>query len=158
VRGLQISEDMRFQERQWRVSRATVGALLALTIVGVAGVTGSGPLSDAEAGGAGGALEVRYERFLRLGGPVELEVRPEAGRGTTEIVLDDAYLEGFDLEAVTPQPDSEFADRRGVVLEFEDGPPATAMLSLTAREIGLQRAVVSVSGIGSVSFRQFVYP
>jgi hypothetical protein len=80
---------------------------------------GGGPLSNVEADGPG--LEIGYERYLRLGGPVELEVRPEAGRGTTEIVVDDAYLEGFDLQAVTPQPDS--ADGRGVILTFEDGRP-----------------------------------
>ena len=133
MNGLQVSEDMRYQIRQWRMASVTVWALAAVAVCGLLGLTGSGPLSEAHAEDAGGALEVGYQRFLRFGGPVELEVRPESGPGAAEITLDEDYLEGFDVESVTPQPDTEFADDRSVIFTFQDGAPSEVIVALTAR-------------------------
>jgi hypothetical protein len=83
-------------------------------------------------------VSVEYDRFLRLAGPVKLEVQLGADRGATETVLDDAYLEGFDMENVSPQPDSESADARGVVFSFEEETPRAVTISLLAREIGFR--------------------
>jgi hypothetical protein len=62
------------------------------------------------------------------------------------------------MENVSPEPDSESADAQGVVFSFEEETPRTVTISLLAREIGFQRAEISTSGLGSVSFRQFVCP
>ena len=155
---LQVTEDLRFQHRQWLVARIATGAFAVIAVIGILGLTGDGPLSHAQAESQGGEVSVEYDRFLRLAGPVELELQLHPEDRATEIVVDDAYLEGFDIENVAPQPDSESADARGLVFSFEEETPRTVSISLLAREVGLQRAEISASGLGSVSFPQFVYP
>jgi hypothetical protein len=156
--ALEVTEDLRFQYRQWLVARIATGAFTVIAVIGILGLTGGGPLSHAQAESRGGEVSVDYDRFLRLAGHVELELQLESDRGAAEIVVDEAYLEGFDIENISPQPDSESADGRGLVFSFEEETRRTVSISLLAREVGFQRAEISASGLGSVSFRQFVYP
>lgn len=152
---LEIHQDLGFQRRQSRVARI---ATLAFVLVGVAallGLTGSGPLSDARRDSQRG-LSVGYERFLRYGKATELEL--ERRRGTDEVRLSEAYLEGFDVDGLRPEPDGESTAAGRTIYTFEGEPPGKVTISLTPREIGLQRAEVSASRRGAVSFRQVVYP
>lgn len=57
-----------------------------------------------------------------------------------------------------PEPDSQGVEGGRVLFTFEGRPPSIVTVSLTPREVGLQRAEVAVSGRGSASFTQLVYP
>ena len=66
-RGLQIDENLQFQQREWRTSRAAWIVLLLTMAAMALGLFGNGPLSEARAGEPGDALWVEYSRFGRFG-------------------------------------------------------------------------------------------
>ena len=155
-RTIELREDSGFQERQFQVARVAGALFVVIAVAALLGVLGTGPLSDATARGRG--MSVDYDRFLRFATPTEIEVSTSGGSGTTELRLSAAYLEGFDVENITPEPDSQSAVADRIVFTFDERPPSTVTLSLTPREIGLQKGTVSLAGGGSTSYHQLVYP
>lgn len=156
--GLEISQDLAFQRRQFRVQHAATVLFVLIVLAALLGLTGMGPLSDAQTSSGAGDLSVSHDRFLRLGTPTELEIRLAGVQQTTEVALDAAYLEGFDIDEISPQPDGQSAEPDRVVLTFEERGPSTLTITLTPREIGTQRTELSVTRSGTVYLRQFVYP
>lgn len=156
--ALEIDEDLDFQRRQFRVANAASVAFVVLATLAVLGFLGPGPLGEATVGDADDRVSVDYQRFLRFGTSTELAVELRREAGTTELALDESYLEGFDLEGVVPEPDSQTASGRRVMFTFEERAPSTVTISLTPRESGLQGTDVTVGGRRIASLRQLVYP
>lgn len=155
-RTIELQDDPVFQQRQFLVAKVAGALFVVVAAAALLGLLGTGPLSDATARGTG--ISVDFDRFVRFDTPTEIEVSVSGGSGTTELSLSAAYLEGFDVENVTPEPDRQSAVGDRIVFAFEERPPSTVMLSLTPREIGLQKGTASLAGGGSASYHQLVYP
>ena len=160
--GLEFDQDLGHARTLWRVQRAG-WAVMALIILGaLLGVFGRGPLAHASA--ESGALRVEYDRIARHGSSSRLraEVAPAVRRGDTiRVWVDRAFLEGVEIEAVTPEPVQ--VETRGDALWFTFLAPdsvRTALISLQLRpdDFGSRRGRVGVEGGGAVAFRQLVLP
>jgi hypothetical protein len=160
-RRLQVSEDLRFQHRDWIVQRIGWTALALILLAGLAGLLGPGPLSNAEVGN-NGSLKVQYERFVRHGSKTELRVyaAPSAfDAGEARLAISRDYLSSFDLEQVTPSPVRVDASGDALIFVFQGQPSAVTELSfeLQPDELGTHPASVALNG-QSVSIQQFTYP
>jgi hypothetical protein len=163
---LELDDDEPFQLREARFQRVGSAVLVAFVIAALAGLFGSGPLSDATAEVPGG-LRVEYRRLAQYETPDSLTIRlpaADATRPERRVWLDRHYLEDVRVEGVTPLPQRVEATDRGSVYVFPVAPghPLVVTFQMQPERLGVVRGAVGVDradGEGpSVAFRQLVWP
>jgi hypothetical protein len=161
-RGIDLADDMPFQEKSWRVQRVGWVVMALLVAAALAGAFAWGPLSRAEAQGAG--LRIEYERFERYQAPSEIRVRltPEAvADGGVSLVLDGDYADRVPLERIDPEPERSAPTLDGHVLYFpvpRDAQPGTIIFQIRPQRVGFVRGRIGIAGAAPVPFTQFVWP
>ncbi len=159
-RNYPIQEDMRFQEKLWKLERTGWIILTLIVAITLLGVFGAGPLSQTSAQTPGGDLDIRYQRFERNGATSQLQVKARAGSdGQVWLAIDGALLERFTVESIHPQPFAAEAFGNGMRLQFQPDAQGwvTAYFSLRPDGIGPAKSVVWLNG-QSVTLTQFIYP
>jgi hypothetical protein len=166
VGDLEVNENIDFQRRIWRFQ--TVGrVVMALVLVAaLLGLLGPGLLSNgASADSPQAELGVKeYERFLRFMKPTTLRIGLEPGAVTereARVWLDRQYIEGVQIQHITPQPQRVEAGSKGLTYVFnvEDPNQSTAFsFDLQPQKMGLLQGRVGLEDEEPVSFKQFVYP
>ncbi len=159
-RDYPIQEDMRFQEKLWKLERAGWVALSLIVVITLLGVFGAGPLSQTHAQSPDGDLDIRYQRFERNGAASQLQVKAKAGNdGQVWLAIDGALLERFTVESIHPQPLVAEAFGNGMRLQFQPDAQgwATAYFSLRPDGVGPAKSVARLNG-QSVTLSQFIYP
>ena len=162
-RGLELHEDVRFQEVTWTVQRVGWIAMALIAVATLLGLFSGGPLSRASAGSASTGLTIEYDRFLRLGSPALVRLGLHGGEtdGREVVVrIAQAYVEDAGLEQMHPAPAQAVAGSGGLVLVFrtEPGRPAAVVLSIKPRAVGQLRGEIGLADRAPIRFRQFVYP
>jgi hypothetical protein len=164
VDDLEIDQDLAFLRRSWRVQRAGWLGMVAVLVLALAGLLGSGPLSRQEVS-LPGLLRVEYQRFARYEAPQTLTVRlePAATRtGEVRLWVDRRYLDESKVETIMPPPSRVEAATDRLVYVFRmsrPGEPATIVLELQSRQIGPISGRIGLEGAEAVApFRQLVYP
>jgi hypothetical protein len=148
----------------WRFQRAAWVVLAVLLAAATAGLFGSGPLSDATVGGPADGLALEYERFGRAGSPSVLRLRlfPGSARdGRAVVEWDRGYIEGLEIERITPPPESVEAGPRHLTYVFRartDGGETSVTFFVKPRGAGLSDGSVGPAGREPLRFRQCVYP
>jgi hypothetical protein len=164
VGDLELEEDFAFQRREWAWERVGWAVILLVLLAALLGLFGVGPLSWAVTGDAGAPLRLEYERFGHHEGPTTLRVHlgPGVGsEGTAHIWLDRDYLEGVQVESVTPEPEAVEVgpDRLTYIFQIADpSRPTGVTFYLRMGQIGLRTGRVGLGDEPPLSFRQFVYP
>lgn len=160
VGDLEIGQDLNWQRRSWFVNRVGWIVIFLFLVVAAMGVFGGdGPFREAHAGEQG---SLEYDRFTRLGSPTELNVRPTAAsldQGKVVVGISSDYLADFNVDTITPDPDSVRTQAGEVIYTFLAGQPIGQIaFSLEPRESGIQKAAVRVGTTEPVEFTQVVYP
>ena len=164
VGDLEVAQDLTFQRRAWIVQRAGWVAMALVAAAALAGLTGSGPLSQATVGVAGDPLRVEYPRFARHRAPttLQLHLAPGVGQGgTVRVWLNAEYLRGATVEAVYPEPERVEAGPGRVTYVFaleRPGQPTTIVFNLLYDAFWRQQVTVGLGDREPVRFRQFIYP
>lgn len=159
-RNYPIQEDMRFQEKLWKLERAGWVALTLIVVITLLGAFGAGPLSQTSAQTPGGDLDIQYQRFERNGAASQLLIKAKAGSdGQVWLAIDGALLKRFTVESIQPQPLAAEAFGNGTRLHFQPDAHGwtTAYFSLRPDGIGPAKSVVRLGG-QSVTLTQFIYP
>ena len=161
-RDLELEQDLNFHRRGWRVQRVCWILLALILLAGLAGLMGTGPLSDDIRSAADGRFELEYERFVRMQAPSRLRVHyaPEAVQsGVVQVWLDRRYVEQTQVDAIVPQPlrVEIGADRLTYVFAATDGQAGAVTFRLQLETFG---RVAGRAGVGEqvVDFRQLAYP
>lgn len=163
VRELQVAQDLRFQNRMWRVQRVGWVVLAAVVAMAMLGLLGDGPLSEASAH-ASDDLEVRYGWVERHRSPSSLVIwvsTDNAEKGKVEVWLNRDFTDALRIEGVTPEPESVETGASRVTYTFEvDESEGRARISFDVMHqgVGSQQGEVGIAQGPSVSFRQFVLP
>lgn len=158
---LEIDIDPARQQREWAVQRIAVVALTALLVVIALGLFGrGGPLSETEENAEGGAMRVRYDRFLRNHSPDELEVTARARADELRLRLDSEYVRRIELQEVTPQPERVVAEPGALVFVFHVRPGAElhAAFHFSPDGPGLLKGWAQAGDAPRRPIAQFVYP
>ena len=164
IGDLELSQDLDFQRRSWRVQRIGQGLMLLVVLAALLGLLGGGPLSRATAGAANAPLQVDYGRFVRHGGPTQMDIRLQPGAahgGSARVWLDRAYVDGIEIERIEPEPTCVEAGHDRISYVFTMNPPdqpATVTFSIMPDQMGLRTVRVGLDGGNTLTFRQMVYP
>lgn len=156
VGDLQIVKDDDFERRNLIATRVAFAVLAVMVVAALLGVFGgTGPLAETTVRSEQAAVDL--DRFVRLGAPTKIHVTLAGEQDDmSNVALKSAYLSGFTVEGVTPQPDSQTAQPDRLVYTFDADAPAT--VTLTPREAGIQRGFEDTGPGDPVEFTQIVYP
>lgn len=160
--GLQVRDDD-YPAPLYRGQQAGRALLVLIVLASAVGLSGHGPLSWTTAEGSTGQLEVRYEHFGRRGGSQDVTVRATADAaidGMWHVTFDGDLPDNFQIDAVTPEPESVTADTTGVRYTFEQsGPDADldAIFAVTPRGMWREEGHISLND-DRVAVWQFIYP
>jgi hypothetical protein len=156
----EVPRDRPFERRVRRTAWVLALALLAL---GILGVFGDGPVSNAS--DASSALRVQYERFLRRDSPMQLRIdaRPAAD-AEARIAVSGDYLHALRIGSILPSPERLEETGEDVILVFRAAPGSESVritLEATPLQVGKLhahvRAVGDTQDIG-VRINQFIWP
>lgn len=163
IGSLELSEDMQFQESEWKFERAGWVTGLIVLLLALAGLFGSGPLSNAAAQDDG--LLVRYDRFTRFQAQsqLEFELEPDLiSEGRVSIWVSRQFLEMNQIEQISPQPENVQLLSDRIRYEFqiaETDQPVGVQFRITPERIGLiQGSAGEESQNRAIVFHQFVFP
>jgi hypothetical protein len=132
-----------------------------IILAALAGLFGSGPLSSTSV--EDGSLQVNYDRTARFQAPTKLqiEVGPEqVANDTFSVQIDRSYLENFQIDSISPQPDTTRLTPDWIIYEFqvgEPGQPLTVNFHIQPDKFGLIRGTAAGQD-QEVRFSQFIYP
>ena len=134
VGDLEIDQDLEFQKGEWRMERVAWFAGLAILILGLLGLFGTGPISSATAGDVDGPIAVDYQRFVRHDGEMSISItvaNDQIREGQVEIWLSASYLDKVNIEQFSQEPNEVRNEGDRVVFVFLAG-DSTGPVSLTA--------------------------
>lgn len=142
IGDLELDQDLGFQQREWAIQRIGWGAMMLVIVGALLGLFGTGPLSAATVGDAAGPLAVEYQRFVRHDGRTTVTIQVGGGQahdGQAEVWLAADYLDGVEVQHISPEPREVRADgdRQVYVFAVDDAAqPLEVSFSLQPRRIG----------------------
>lgn len=104
---LQIQQNIRFQEREWRLQRLGWIVFVAIVIAAVLGLFGGGGVFAQKRIDTGTGFALEFSRFERSGAFTKLRIDAQPNGATQNefsIWIDRQYLHDFDIENITPTP------------------------------------------------------
>lgn len=161
---LELDQNPEFERRTWAVERLAWVVMAMIGLAALLGLLGPGPLSKTIAGEESGPLWLEYSRFGRFKAPLMLRIHlgPKAGQhGPVRLWLSREYMEGVQVESVTPPPVHVEAGPEQLTYVFAVGEltHSTAVsLSLKAEQIGRRQGCVGLMNGPTLCFHQFIYP
>lgn len=164
VGDLEINQDVRFHEREWRVERIGWTVILLLVVVAFLGLFGHGPISWTTASADDGTLEVTFERFGRRGGTQALEVWAPASAaegGEWQVEIERDYASGVQFKSISPQPKSVETVPGAIRYVFAQGEPTSdlqVVFDLTPDSLWGVDGDVRLVGNDAVTVEQFFFP
>jgi hypothetical protein len=163
IGSIEIEQDLEFQRKSWKVQRAAWIIMILITLGGLLGVFGDGPLADARAGDSR-TLTVEYQRLVRLSAEEKLAITPGSASigsaSTVSVWLDRKWMSRHDLRGMVPEPESTSVAADRVTYHFRIDPrvPSKIEFDMQTKAIGLIRGRAGIVGGSTVTFNQFSYP
>lgn len=145
----------------WKLQRAGWICMFLFILAAVLGFTGTGPLGQVRARGAG--IEVDYSKFKRRCAPSVTEVRVSpVAPGPVRVWISREYLGHFAVEHITPQPQSTASSEQIVSYTFANVPEQALVAYFHLRglesTVGWVSGSIGVEGAGEVKLSEFVWP
>jgi hypothetical protein len=160
--SLDMDVDETFSRREWKIQRIGWGIWLLTIIAALAGLTGSGPLSHAQARSNTDDLIVDYDRFARKGHQTQLTLHARENHPSTPIrlILSRSLLDQFRILRIEPEPISSETTDDGIAYSFANVGSADTKIVFRIEydAIGPQRGHIGRSHDDLITIRQFIYP
>ncbi|HYG75175.1 MAG TPA: hypothetical protein VEK08_09255 [Planctomycetota bacterium] len=164
LRGLEVDEDLQFEQRDWIVQRVAWTVMLLVAIAALLGLLGHGPLTRLTAADEKGLLTAKYYRFERAQGPsdITLNIGADALKGSeARIWVSKTFFTAVELEKVVPEPIrvESAADRLTYVFHIESKTPAAwVRFHFKPQEFWNHKVRIGLEDVTELSFQQFVWP
>ncbi|MFC7403467.1 hypothetical protein [Citricoccus sp. GCM10030269] len=163
---LDVRQNDRFQQREWRVEQVGTVLLVLFLLAGVLGLVGKGLFNQATTASGNGALEVEYQRVAhyKADQTVTVTVSEDAIEDdTVMLVLTGPWAQEVNMSGISPEPETQYATPDGMAMEFAVHQPGDLEInfSVMADERGTLDAHATVgtnSASDSVSFSQLILP
>jgi hypothetical protein len=161
---LDLQEDPKFQETEWRLQRLAWVIWAALIVAALLGLLGPGPLSNSESSTPDGLLTVGYERFLHYHHPTQLEISLlSSGRSEepARIRVSRSLLDRIQILRIEPEPERSELSPDGIVYTFpqaEATEHGKVLFHVEFEKSGTTTGQIGLVGAEPATFSQFVYP
>lgn len=161
---LEISQDIRFQRREWQVQRVGWAIMAVLLVAACAGLFGPGLFSKTTAASEAGLLHAEYHRFWRMQSRMPLRVHftpVRRNQNEVEVSISRAYLESMRVETVVPEPERVEVGTDHFVYVFrvtEAAEAVTVIFTLEPDDAGTVSGEIRVDGGAAIRVRHFIYP
>jgi hypothetical protein len=159
---LQVDADEMVQRRRRRAARVGWVALGGIVASGLAGLLGPGPVSRTVTVSADGLVTAEHHRIAHheADDSLVLRVAPQAvDDGRLHIELGGSWVDGVDLQSMSPEPIDQRLVPGGRVLEFGVERPGSLAVTIAYRadDVGRLTGHVRVAD-DHLTFHQFVLP
>ncbi len=163
VVDLEIGQDLRFQQQEWRFQRVSWAVMLFVLVAAGLGILGGqGPLSQAVLHTDDASLEVEYERFGHFSRPTRLYVRVEhKDSSELNLWLARGYVQQFQIQRIVPEPYKTQLAGDYLIYSFQivsQKDVAEIVFYLQPDTSGLIQGQISVEGGTALKVAQFIYP
>lgn len=163
-KNLEIEQDLTASRKLWR--RQTIGRIAwgIIGLLALAGLFGSGPLSETIAQDSDDVIEVEYQRFahLRSNDILELKLKKAAAiGGKIHIWIDSQFLKDNHVKRISPEPTTSRLDNNRSVFEFDIGDDfnmGKIVLETESSKAGVNPVALGLVGGPEISFWKFVWP
>lgn len=162
VDGLDISEDISFEKKEWTTERIGWTVMIIFVLAALAGLTGPGPLSKALYSGR--YISIEYNRFERRQSPTRLVFLPgkqAVTPGTMKLTINREFIESIEIKGIQPEPEHTVLMGDEYQYEFNtgSGEESTKITFLyEADETGKLPLVITLPGKERAQFSQFIFP
>ena len=160
--GLEIDQDLRFQQRMWILQRLGWGVIACLILAALLGLLGSGPLASRTLDSSQQGFRLEYQRFLRHRVPTRLRLHVKSHpREEVQVWYDRALIEHFVITQIVPAPTRVEVNTERLTYIFrvtDQQEPFLITFSLAPETFGSLFGRVGIEREDFLSFRQFVYP
>jgi len=163
VASLKDELDMRFQRREWVAQRIGWTIMLLIVTGALGGLFATGPMSSTSATTGDGSLRAEYGRFARHEAYTDINLSVASGAvedGEVRIFADQAFLDTWTIDSITPEPDStELADV-GIVWSFPADLTESGHITIRVQpeRIGVRSGKIGLADGELVTIRQLIYP
>ena len=162
IEGLEINQDLCFQQRMWILQRLGWGVMACLILAALVGLLGSGPLASRTLDSPQQRFRLEYQRFLRHRAPTRLLLQVKNNpREEVQVWYDRALIEHFIIKQIVPLPTrvEVNAERLTYIFRATDQKgPFLITFSLEPETFGSLSGRVGIEHDDSLYFQQFVYP
>ncbi|MBK5647525.1 MAG: hypothetical protein I4N51_10885 [Acinetobacter sp.] len=160
VGDLELEQDLQYQQRSWVFQRIGWAAMSVIALAAGLGLTGEGWLSQAKVRQPGNPLWLEYERFGRFQSPEKLRIHIDKALPTNQIRIGISrkYLEGVQIQQVTPEPDSIELSSNRLIYSFKGTTPTAITFYIQPDKMGFSSGSVGLEGAQLLEFQQFIYP
>jgi hypothetical protein len=162
--GLEIDQDLTFQQGLWAFQRFGWGVIACLVIAAALGLFGSGPLASRTLASPKETFSLEYERFLRQRSEsrLRLHVPPQArSRDEARVWYERSLLERVAVSRIMPPPLRTETDAQGVTYIFRvvnQAEPVLITFFLEPQTFGVLSGRIGIAPDDALDVRQFVYP
>jgi hypothetical protein len=158
-----IRQDLEFQQLEWRLERVVWVLSAAVILAALLGLLGAeGPFDHRESSSGNGLLRADYQRFPHVDSPtgIDFQINPSAREaGQAKLSIDSHFMSGYEIQQVTPDPESVTAERDHIVYTFDVGAgPSEVSFDLAPSNAGRHSGYAETTEGGRVHISQFVYP
>jgi hypothetical protein len=162
--GLEVSEDLEFTGRSWRVQR--IGRVIWIVLVAAAflGAFGRGWLANGRARDADAQLSAEYERITHNQAPSRMTISVAPGAvsgGDFGLWIDREYLSQGTLRMILPEPDrSEITASRIIYVFHSPDSEQGAKITFDFEPESLGRKEIRLGLIDGpeLKFNQYILP
>lgn len=164
VGSLELDQDLEYQRKEWAVQHAGWVVMALSVIAALLGVFATGPLSSTSVSTDNGDVRIEYGRFARHEAftTLQLTLSPDAVKdGAIQVRANQAFLDTWSIETITPEPDSTDLTSDGISWTFSAGDlsePGRIELRVKPESIGVGHGRLGLVGRESVAIRQVIYP
>lgn len=162
MEGLEIDQDLRFQQRMWILQRLGWGVIACIILAALLGLLGPGPLALRTLDLPQGGFSLEYQRFLRHRAPTRLLLQVKSNsQEEVQIWYDRAFIEHFLVTQIVPVPTRVEVNAERLTYTFrvnDQKKPFLITFSLEPETFGSLSGRVGIERDDSLYFRQFVYP
>lgn len=161
---MEIAQNLRHEDRERIIGGIGLALVLTVLGLGLAGILGSGPLSNVVASTPSGHFRVKYHRFERQQAPVRLQVfldHPGQRIETSRLWINRSYLERMKIKSIMPEPDGIEAGADGIIFSFRVHPLEPKLLvafQLEPDDFGQIFAHLISDQGEHLQFKHFIYP
>jgi hypothetical protein len=152
---IEIDEALNLHKTGWTIQRIGLTFFMLIVILALLGMFGNGILGYRKTEAAGNMVE--YERYGRFQNSTSIHFLANNENGRAVVHIPQQYLQDFELQKITPEPDQQTVLNGHYVYSFQANKPVHILLRGMPKKRGAIEAVVRVNNT-QFTLSQFIFP